>query len=201
MIPIDIGGCAVPNDTPHSLARIPLRWMVRECFRANTGIQFQAERVRDIGLDPASLYPIVKERPGPLQPRYHHLNTVAPRVPATSEEEHDVHDSLSPMHDQLTVYSPLWWAMELNANRRRVPLGPPSEWKDPGKSLKSIRYDPLRSHFRQIYSLYVLTNWCRMKHPRELFAPEQHSHIYIHPSVCTRKEAKRLRRDPEPSVC
>lgn len=33
---LDVGGGSVPNDTPHSLARIPLRWMVRECFLAKT---------------------------------------------------------------------------------------------------------------------------------------------------------------------
>ena len=26
----------MPNETPHSLARIPLRWMIRECFLAKT---------------------------------------------------------------------------------------------------------------------------------------------------------------------
>lgn len=33
---LDVGGGSVPNDTPHSLARIPLRWMIRECFLAKT---------------------------------------------------------------------------------------------------------------------------------------------------------------------
>ena len=130
---LDVEGCAVPEGTaPHSLGRISLRWMVRECFRMNTGIQFQAEELRNIGLDPASLYPVVKERPHPLQPRYSHLTTVAPPAPIASEEEHDVRDALAPMHDQLAVFSPLWWAMELNPMRRslRVPIGPPSEWEE-----------------------------------------------------------------------
>ncbi|KAI5116432.1 hypothetical protein M0805_000211 [Coniferiporia weirii] len=63
----DIGGGSVPNDTRHSLARITLRWMIRECFLTNTGIQFEADKLRDIaGIDPANLYPIVKPRPPPL---------------------------------------------------------------------------------------------------------------------------------------
>ncbi|KAI1797998.1 hypothetical protein LXA43DRAFT_978230 [Ganoderma leucocontextum] len=167
----DVGGCAVPEDTPHSLGRIPLRWMVRECFRANTGIQFDAEELRSIGLDPTSLYPVVKERPSPLQPHYHHFHTVAPRITTASEEEHDVRDALSPMHDQLAVYAPLWWVMEFNTTWRRIPVGPPSEWNE--GSEKTVR----------------------MKQPRGLFTPKDHFRFYVHPTVYTRKQAKHPRED------
>ena len=104
--------------------------MVRECFRTNTGIQFHAEGLRDIGLDPASLYPVVEDRPRPLpKPRWYHLNTIAPRVPLASEEEHDVRDALSPMHDQFAPFTPLWWVLELFPFWQRIPLGPPAEWR------------------------------------------------------------------------
>ena len=33
--------------------------MIRKCFLARTGIQFEADRLRDLGLDPATLYPKV----------------------------------------------------------------------------------------------------------------------------------------------
>jgi hypothetical protein len=36
----DVGGGSVVNGTRNSLARIPLRWMVQQCFIANTGIMF-----------------------------------------------------------------------------------------------------------------------------------------------------------------
>jgi hypothetical protein len=36
----DVGGGSVRNFTRHSLARVPLRWMVREIFKANPGILF-----------------------------------------------------------------------------------------------------------------------------------------------------------------
>ncbi|CAA7270706.1 unnamed protein product [Cyclocybe aegerita] len=62
----DIGGGAVSNKTRHSLARIALRWMVRECFKCNTGIMFKSDTLRDIGLDPSTLYPYVAPRPPPL---------------------------------------------------------------------------------------------------------------------------------------
>jgi hypothetical protein len=51
----DVGGGSVKNGTPHSLARIPLRWMIRECFRANTGIQFYRESLKRVGLNPDTL--------------------------------------------------------------------------------------------------------------------------------------------------
>ena len=56
-LPTDVGGGSVPDTEKHSLARIPLRWMIREVFRTNTGIRFHAELLKDIGLDPASLWP------------------------------------------------------------------------------------------------------------------------------------------------
>lgn len=47
----DVGGGSVLNDTPHALARIPLRWMIRECFKCNTGIVFDAVMLQQIGLN------------------------------------------------------------------------------------------------------------------------------------------------------
>ncbi|PSR73063.1 hypothetical protein PHLCEN_2v11085 [Hermanssonia centrifuga] len=59
----DVGGGSVPNNTPHNLARIPLRWMIRQCFLAKTGIRFHTSLFPNVGLDPATLYPDVKPRP------------------------------------------------------------------------------------------------------------------------------------------
>jgi hypothetical protein len=53
----------VKNGTRHSLARIPLRWMIRECFKLHTGIIFDAHMLRhEVGLDIESIY----ETPEPL---------------------------------------------------------------------------------------------------------------------------------------
>ena len=54
------------NNTPHSLARIPLRWMIRECFRCNTGIIFDAIMLQQIGLNvgyDSNETPILREVP------------------------------------------------------------------------------------------------------------------------------------------
>ncbi|CDO73378.1 hypothetical protein BN946_scf185013.g12 [Trametes cinnabarina] len=54
----DVGGGSVLDETPHALERIPLRWMIRECFRTNSGIRFHGELLKRIGLDPATLWPV-----------------------------------------------------------------------------------------------------------------------------------------------
>lgn len=60
----DVGGGSVKNRTAHSLARIPLRRMVRECYRMKTGIIFDARLLHtEFGLDYRNLYPEVLERP------------------------------------------------------------------------------------------------------------------------------------------
>ncbi|KAF7343033.1 DUF2235 domain-containing protein [Mycena venus] len=58
----DVGGGSVLNGTPHALSRIPLRWMIRECFVTKTGILFEAVKLRTAGLEPATLYPEVMKR-------------------------------------------------------------------------------------------------------------------------------------------
>ncbi|EKM61735.1 uncharacterized protein PHACADRAFT_248531 [Phanerochaete carnosa HHB-10118-sp] len=125
----DVGGGSVSNDTRHSLARIPLRWMVRQCFMANTGIRIHAELVRGIGLDPAVLYPIVHDRPEPL-----YYTPSAPVPDGTtagarlSEEEEDLADALSPVYDQLAL-ARSWWVLELLPMRRRVQRTADGRWE------------------------------------------------------------------------
>jgi hypothetical protein len=53
----DIGGGAVPNESRHMLSRIPLRWMLRQCFECNTGILFDVAGLADQGLDIHTLWP------------------------------------------------------------------------------------------------------------------------------------------------
>ncbi|KAF5387220.1 hypothetical protein D9757_006835 [Collybiopsis confluens] len=59
----DVGGGAVKNETRNSLARIPLRWMIRQCFKTGTGILFHRELLRKVGLHPDTLWPRVIDRP------------------------------------------------------------------------------------------------------------------------------------------
>ena len=46
----DIGGGSHEDDVDTSLSNITLRWMIRECFLAKTGILFDTDLLDDLGL-------------------------------------------------------------------------------------------------------------------------------------------------------
>lgn len=124
----DIGGGSVPNDTPHSLARIPLRWMIRECFKANTGIMFMSNGLRRAGIDPVSLFPHVLTRPPPLPVTNNFIQRIPQSPPKEiaddltelhmSEEEHELRDAMSPIYDQLDLKK-FWWILEFFPIKQR----------------------------------------------------------------------------------
>ncbi|KAJ6530992.1 hypothetical protein DFH09DRAFT_1044739 [Mycena vulgaris] len=140
----DVGGGSVDNETEHSLARIPLRWMIRECFKTNSGIMFDCDGLRSIGLDPDSLYPHVAPRPpalpvGPLRIRSipssqekskaqkeaalrNFANSEVTPVVHKSEEELDLQDALCPVYDQLSL-AWFWWILELLPLKQRYQKG------------------------------------------------------------------------------
>jgi len=117
----DVGGGSVSNNTSYSLARIPLRWMIRQCFLLDTGILFHAEMLRLVGMDHRTLYPRVHPRPPALlqSPRASTSsteNTTRSLVPAEcefrSEEEEDLFDAVSKTYDQLQK-AKWWWLLEI----------------------------------------------------------------------------------------
>ncbi|KAF8330662.1 hypothetical protein F5887DRAFT_78389 [Amanita rubescens] len=138
----DIGGGYVPNGTRYGLPRIPLRWMVRECFKTKSGIIFKAETLREIGIDPNTLHPKVLPRPPALfdQVKSQVIQTPTStslfksigslfqsseakkkakeaeeekkKEPFISEEEEELRDSLSPKFDQLKLVR-FWWILEV----------------------------------------------------------------------------------------
>jgi hypothetical protein len=118
----DVGGGAVKNETRNALARIPLRWMVRQCFLARTGIMFDSQLLAKIGMDPATLYPHVVPRPDPVtferadrsRIASDHSSGLVAIVNKTmlTEEEEDLADILSPINDELAL-SKSWWFLEL----------------------------------------------------------------------------------------
>ncbi|KAH9478760.1 hypothetical protein JR316_0009221 [Psilocybe cubensis] len=135
----DVGGGSVPNGTRPNLAHIPLRWMVRECFKAKTGITFDPAEISAIGINPDALYPEVLERPAALEPTpdlkpstvtvkkpgvAQHAGSwlkswfSTPRAPETqdyrvyTEEQLDLMDALAPIYDQLIIHKMKWWLLE-----------------------------------------------------------------------------------------
>jgi hypothetical protein len=117
----------------HNLARIPLRWLVRECFRTHSGIIFSCDGLRSIGLDPDSLYSEVKPRPSALPVGDHRIQpTRSPKAHSRtqketalrnfataeaapestkSEEEFDLQDALCPLYEPLAL-TWVWWILE-----------------------------------------------------------------------------------------
>ena len=146
---VDVGGGCVPNNVKHRLDNIPLRWMVRQCFAANTGIQFEPSRLHEIGLVPELLYEgavvggqdyeeppeITQKQPtsdGPGKtigalPR----SNIAPsdnNSPISDrrwELQYEAKDALSELHDHLDLRglkppALFWWFLELCPRKVRV---------------------------------------------------------------------------------
>ncbi|KAH7876941.1 uncharacterized protein C8R40DRAFT_998572, partial [Lentinula edodes] len=175
----DVGGGSVKNSTRHTLARISLRWMIRECFKANTGIMFNSQRLRSVGLDPSALYPFISPRLPPLSSEK--IHTIAPipqkksklhRVLAKkdnektrilSEEEEDLEDVLSPKYDQLKI-APFWWILEVI---------------------------PMQFRYQRKCDDWVSYFGFNLARPRHI--PEQSSNgVYVHRSVKIRMEAEKV---------
>ncbi|KAF8169605.1 hypothetical protein K438DRAFT_1909489 [Mycena galopus ATCC 62051] len=163
------GGGSVANETPHSLARIPLRWMIRECFKANTGIIFEAQRLQEFGLDLVTLHPPFR-RPLPL-----------PIDIRGTEEEEDLKDLLQPIYDELQL-KPFWWILEI------LPL--------PFRSPKSDTKGTIK--FRYVFSVSQAANlnFGRARHiPHQRPHDPQYDveeksvvNLKVHRSVKSRKE-------------
>ena len=114
----------MPNGRRHSLARIPLRWMIRECFNAKTGIIFDAHMLKhQVGLDIDS--DTALGAPQPVLSPTDYLTKAEPnscffsRRPTTIPElvfkggpEEELKDALSPIHDKLKKRITFWRVME-----------------------------------------------------------------------------------------
>jgi len=59
----DVGGGGYANDQKYMLSNIPLRWMIRETFKCNTGIIYSSAAVQSFGLNMSTLYPYLTPRP------------------------------------------------------------------------------------------------------------------------------------------
>ena len=93
----------MPTDTRHTLARIPLRWMIRQCFLTGTGIQFHTDLLRTVGLDPVALYPFVQPRPPPVTSMSHNDNVDAtPKMAGTNVQDGTAHTSVATSSHKLT---------------------------------------------------------------------------------------------------
>ncbi|KAJ7696741.1 hypothetical protein B0H17DRAFT_391005 [Mycena rosella] len=119
----DVGGGALPNGARNSLARIPIRWMIRQCFLLETGILFHRDMLRLVGIDPSTLSPDVLPRPPPLlktpkESQRSAATAMSSLIDFRSEEEEDLADALTPIHDELKRVK-LWWILEIIPQKLR----------------------------------------------------------------------------------
>ena len=78
------------NGTPNTLARIPLRWMIRECFKRDIGILFDMHMLEhEVGLD---VRPILKALSSPKPSEA--LSSLKPPEVLSSEN----HNLIKPPH-------------------------------------------------------------------------------------------------------
>ena len=116
------------NGTRHTLARIPLRWMIRECFIEQTGIIFDERMINQVGLDINSIYkaPEALSSAGhrlPVPERFTWTTPIRglwnmmpqiftppppPKWVFKGEAQEELEDALSPIYDQLAMH--LYWA-------------------------------------------------------------------------------------------
>ena len=124
--------------------------MIRQCFLANTGIQFYRKTFKHIGLDPTTLFPFVTPRPPALEtsvprvaearafahcpdPPHVTLNDQVQASPIAactfkSEDHEELLDALSPIYDQLKLSKP-WWILEILPLRHLVQDRKEFSWK------------------------------------------------------------------------
>ena len=90
----DVGGGSVSNKIHNSLARIPLRWMIRQCFLTHSGIMFDSDALVSAGINPSHLYPTVRSANG----IYDEANSESKRRPdSRTETFQNLHGALG--HD------------------------------------------------------------------------------------------------------
>ena len=198
----------VANSTSPCLARIPLRWMIRECFRTDTGIIFSTNELKRAGLDPASLYPIVRERPPALGldntstiqsiPKKASKKSAEPKEKQAgpvsvveelkeTEEEADRNDALAPIYNQLK-HKWFWWVLEIFPLTFRVQQEE-HNWKSHFRcDLGKEREIPKKHQSKQ----EGIQDWQHLdsKHSNSAGEGKQDHKIYVHRTVKTRLDVR-----------
>jgi hypothetical protein len=176
--------------------------MIRQCFLVNTGIQFNYDSFKDIGLDPNTLFPLVTLRPKPLMP-VAEIKVSAHFVEPTSaiadeaqpssiaastfksEEDEELADVLSPIHDQLKSGRG-WWIHEILPLRHRAQNRKSFSWR-----LYWLYVLSLDLLYVTHAGMVVLPR-INLGRPRRIPGPahERKEKTHVHRSVKTRMEAE-----------
>ncbi|KAB5593236.1 hypothetical protein CTheo_3318 [Ceratobasidium theobromae] len=139
----DVGGGHDIDSEPHSLSHITLRWMVRECQKANVGFIWNESRFAQLKIDISSERLTASDsltaaasalRDQGRMPVY----TEACAPPAAFKDHDEISDAQAPTHDSLKPhwtwpawfplgFNLLWWILEL-APMRQWWQGQKGEW-------------------------------------------------------------------------
>ena len=96
--------------------------MIRECFRANTGIQFYSESLKRLGLNAGGLLDLCQPAPtsstAQVEATSHATEPSVRTLVDPIEESEELEDASSPIYDELKI-TKAWWILELLPMRFR----------------------------------------------------------------------------------
>jgi len=119
----DVGGGAVADNVTHSLADIPLHWMIRQVVLSEVGILFDADALGRENLDISAIlkagdgqtYGTVLASTSPGETTVDESANTEGGGPSGSElrerQQLDA-DALTPLHDELKL-NIVWWILEM----------------------------------------------------------------------------------------
>ena len=135
--------------------------MIRECFKTHSGIVFHTAGMKEIGLDPATIYPTVLQRPAAISidsinpkpfiqdpPKKiqtpEELAMISSQQLSQTEEQIELLDALAPIYDQLALGWG-WWLLEIFPIKYRYQTSD-NKWHTSYRwNLGSGRYIPSQS--------------------------------------------------------
>ncbi|KAG8732832.1 hypothetical protein FRC11_010666 [Ceratobasidium sp. 423] len=147
----DVGGGSVKNGERYSLARISLRWMIRQCFKCDTGIMFHSNLLEDVGLSPETLWPEVLPRPPAI--------TSLDQIPKNKDHADPLPQFHRPRYSRYPTRASTTFLPSLNQLRQAILPGRP----DRQYSQLAGKVDP--------YEPYIPISW-RVGHELRDFGPD-----------------------------
>jgi hypothetical protein len=118
--------------------------MVRECFKANTGMMFNSSALKEIGMDPSTLYPFVTLRPAPpsLSPTDRIRNPPAKEIPIRAHNYLRKRKEKAPPETETDMHTLIEEATKGTKSKITQLLG--SEEQEELQDVLSPKYDQLK---------------------------------------------------------
>jgi hypothetical protein len=176
--------------------------MVRECFRANTEIQFHRESLKRLGLDPDALLDLCQPASAPSSAGVAKADAVSHVAEPTdgtlvdlTEENEELEDVRTETHDQLKKVK-AWWILELLPTRFREQIQKDDQqfiWKHSWKCV--FLYMTISESFTWVWLSRRMNLGQGRSVPKRVRDKKQK--ILVHRSVKTRMDIKELNYEPK----